>query len=80
MDRIIDKADLPGQLDSALAEVGAGGQVTVVDRAEAIARIIPARAAHGELDEKATVADLLAFLRGLPKRHAGSWSRDELYD
>ena len=75
MDRAISASEANQRFSELLREVAEGESFTVMSRGRAVARVLPV----DREGDRSRVADLLAFVRELPKRHAGKWTRDDLY-
>jgi len=76
MDRAISASDANQRFSELLREVADGESFTVMSRGRAVARVLPV----DRVAEQQAVARLLAFVGSLPVRHAGRWSRDDLYE
>ncbi len=75
MDRAISASEANQRFSELLRDVAEGERFTVMSRGRAVARVVPVdRAGEGS-----GVARLLAFVATLPVRHAGAWTRDDLY-
>jgi prevent-host-death family protein len=75
MDRAISASEANQRFSEMLREVQDGETYVVMSRGRAVARVVPV-----DRDwERRSVAALLGFLDTLPRRHGGSWSRDDLY-
>jgi len=76
MDRPISASEANQRFSELLREVATGESFTVMSRGRAVARVLPI-----DRDSEArSIARLLAFVGRLPVRHAGNWSRDDLYE
>lgn len=76
MSRAINAKDANQSFSRLLRDVVAGESFTVMSRGRAVARVVPA----DHTAESERLADLLTFVRGLPVRCSGAWTRDELYE
>ena len=76
MDRPISASEANQRFSELLREVATGESFTVMSRGRAVARVLPI-----DRDSEArSIERLLTFVRRLPVRHAGNWSRDDLYE
>lgn len=75
MDRTISASEANQHFSELLREVADGKSFTVTSRGRAVARVLPIDRQH----EKRAIDRLLTFCSGLPVRHSGEWSRDDLY-
>lgn len=76
MERAISATEANQHFSELLREVAEGESFTVMSRGRPVARVLP-------VDREAehhSVERLLKFLSGLPVRHSGAWSRDDLYE
>ncbi len=76
MDRAITASEANQHFSEMLRDVAEGESFTVTSRGRAVARVLPVDRDR----ERQSVERLLAYLDGLPVRHSGKWTRDELYD
>lgn len=76
MDKAISASDANQRFSEMLREVAEGQSFTVMSRGRAVARLLPV----DRDEERRSVDRLLRFVSRLPVRHAGDWSRDELYE
>ena len=76
MDKAISATDANQRFSELLREVAEGHSYTVMSRGRAVARVLPV----DREQERRAVSRLLHFVRQLPVRHAGNWSRDDLYE
>lgn len=76
MDRAISASDANQHFSELLRDVAEGESFTIMSRGRAVARVLPV----DRDGERRRLGDLLDYVRGLPARNAGRWSRDELYD
>ena len=76
MDRAISASDANQHFSEMLRDVAEGESFTVMSRGRAVARVLPVDRAG----ERRAVERLLTFVETLPPRHAGDWSRADLYD
>ena len=75
MDRAISASEANQRFSELLRDVAEGERFTVMSRGRAVARVVPVdRRREGE-----GVRRLLDFVAALPVRHAGDWTRDDLY-
>jgi prevent-host-death family protein len=75
MDRAISASDANQHFSELLRDVAEGQSFTVMSRGRPVARVLPVDRDR----ERGSIERLLAFVAGLPIRHAGQWSRDDLY-
>lgn len=76
MDRIITATEANQRFSEMLRDVAGGDSFTVTSRGKAVARMVPAEEKGGQQ----AVERLLKHLRSLPRRDAGPWAREDLYD
>ncbi|RYY17881.1 MAG: type II toxin-antitoxin system prevent-host-death family antitoxin [Alphaproteobacteria bacterium] len=76
MDRVISASEANQRFSELLRDVTDGESFTVMSRGRPVARVLPVDRVH----DRQAVEALLDFVSGLPIRHAGSWSRDDLYE
>lgn len=76
MDRPISASEANQHFSEMLREVQEGESYVVLSRGRPVARLVPI---DREAERKA-VADLVAFLETLPRRHGKNWTRESLYD
>lgn len=76
MDRAISASDANQHFSELLRDVAEGQSFTVMSRGRPVARVLPV----DRHQERRSVERLLEFVSGLPIRHAGQWSRDDLYE
>ncbi|HEU4962184.1 MAG TPA: type II toxin-antitoxin system prevent-host-death family antitoxin [Sphingomonas sp.] len=76
MDRAISASDANQHFSELLRDVAAGESFTVVSRGRPVARVLPV----DKSQERRAIERLLDFVAGLPVRHAGDWSRADLYE
>jgi prevent-host-death family protein len=76
MDREVDTREARRRFSELLREVAQGSSFTLISRGFAVARVLPVDRAP----EPQPVRKLLEFLRKLPVRHVGDWSRGDLYE
>lgn len=76
MDRAISASDANQHFSELLRDVAAGESFTVVSRGRPVARVLPVDTRQ----EPRAVERLLDFVAGLSVRHAGDWSRADLYE
>ncbi len=75
MDRVISASEANQRFSEMLREVQEGETYVVMSRGRAVARMVPVDRNR----ERRSVGALLGFLDTLPQRHAGRWSREDLY-
>ena len=75
MERAISASEANQRFSELLRDVAEGESFTVMSRGRAVARVLPV----DRNGDRKRVADLLTYLRNLPVRHAGQWTRDDLY-
>lgn len=76
MDRAISASEANQRFSELLREVAEGNSYVVMSRGRPIARVLPVDRAG----ERRAVQGLLRFVRKLPIRDAGEWSRADLYE
>ncbi len=76
MDKAISASEANQRFSELLREVANGNSFTVMSRGRPVARVLPVDRAG----ERRAVQDLLKFVRNLPIRDAGEWSRTDLYE
>lgn len=76
MERAISASEANQRFSELLRDVAEGDSFTVMSRGRPIARVSPI----DRQAEQQSVARLLAFVAKLPIRHAGGWTRDDLYE
>jgi prevent-host-death family protein len=76
MDRAISASEANQHFSEMLRDVAEGESFTVMSRGRAVARVLPV----DRNKEKRQIKRLLDFVETIPVRHAGDWTRDELYD
>lgn len=76
MERAISASDANQRFSELLREVSEGESFTVMSRGRAVARVLPIDRGR----EQRSIRNLLDFVSGLPIRHAGNWSRDDIYE
>lgn len=76
MDRAISASEANQRFSELLRDVAEGDSFTVMSRGRPVARVTPI----DREGEQRSVARLLAFVKTLPVRHAGDWTRDDLYE
>ncbi|MCW2338481.1 prevent-host-death family protein [Sphingobium sp. B2D3A] len=76
MDKAITASEANQHFSELLREVSEGESFTVMSRGRPVARVLPI----DRHQEAQSVRNLLAFVADLPVRHAGAWSRDDLYE
>ena len=76
MDKAISASEANQRFSELLREVADGVSYTVMSRGRPVARVLPVD--RGQ--EQRSVERLLAFVADLPIRHAGDWSRADLYE
>lgn len=76
MDKAITASEANQHFSEMLRDVAQGESYTVMSRGRAVARVLPID--RGQ--EQRNFKRLLAFVSTIPIRHAGAWTRDELYE
>lgn len=76
MDRAISASEANQHFSELLRDVAEGQSFTVMSRGRSVARVIPVDRDR----EHRSIEHLLKFVSGLPIRHSGQWSRDDLYE
>lgn len=76
MDKAISASEANQHFSELLRDVADGQSFTVMSRGRPVARILPV----DRHQERRAVTRLLGFVAGLPVRHSGDWSRDDLYE
>ena len=76
MDKAISASEANQHFSELLREVAEGESFTVMSRGRPVARVLPI----DRHQEARSIQNLLAFVSGLPIRHSGTWSRDDLYE
>lgn len=76
MDRAISASEANQRFSELLREVAEGKSFTVTSRGRPVARVLPVEPGG----QRQAVKNLLDFVRALPVRHSGAWSRDDLYE
>lgn len=76
MERAITASEANQHFSELLRDVADGQSFTVTSRGRPVARVLPI----DRQEESRSVRRLLKFLAGLPVRHSGNWSRDDLYE
>lgn len=76
MDRAISASEANQHFSELLRDVAAGESFTVMSRGRAVARVLPVDRDRN----RRSVERLLKFVADLPVRHAGQWSRTDLYE
>jgi prevent-host-death family protein len=76
MDRPISASEANQRFSEMLREVANGESFTVTSRGRPVARVIPVE--HG--DQQRKIERLLEFVETLPRRRAGPWKREDLYE
>lgn len=76
MDRTISANEAKRRFSELLREVTEGRSFTVMSLGRPLARVLPV----DQDQERRSVDRLLKFVGGLPVRHTGAWSRDDLYE
>jgi prevent-host-death family protein len=76
MDRAISASEANQRFSELLRDVAEGESFTVTSRGKPVARMLPIDPEGQHLSVKA----LLDFVRDLPVRYAGDWSRADLYE
>lgn len=76
MERAISASEANQRFSELLRDVADGDSFTVTSHGKPVARVAPIDRDR----EQGAVARLLDFVATLPLRHAGNWSRADLYD
>ena len=76
MDRAISASEANQHFSELLRDVAEGESFTVMSRGRPVARVLPVDRGH----EQKSVERLLDFVATLPIRHAGAWTRSDLYE
>ena len=76
MERAISASDANQRFSEMLRDVQEGETYVVMSRGRPVARVVPIDR-HAQ---RRSVASLLKFVEQLPRRHAGEWTRDDLYN
>ena len=76
MDHLISASEANQRFSELLREVAAGESFTVTSRGRPVARVLPVE----QHDQQRKIKQLLAYVRKLPIRHAGPWTREDLYE
>lgn len=76
MDRAISASEANQRFSELLRDVAEGETFTVMSRGRPVARVLPV----DREAERRSVDRLLRFVEKLPARHAGTWSRSDLYE
>jgi prevent-host-death family protein len=75
MDRAISASEANQRFSEMLRDVQSGESFVVLSRGRPVARVVPIESGGSAK----AVDDLLAFLKTLPRVHAGPWKREDLY-
>jgi prevent-host-death family protein len=76
MDRAISASEANQRFSEMLREVANGESFTVTSRGRPVARVIPVE----HEDHRRKIEALLEFVETLPRRRAGPWKREDLYE
>ncbi|MGN6620087.1 MAG: type II toxin-antitoxin system Phd/YefM family antitoxin [Sphingomonas sp.] len=76
MDRAISASEANQRFSEMLRDVAEGESFTVVSRGRPVARVLPI----DRNEERRSIERLLRFVASVPVRHAGNWSRGDLYE
>lgn len=76
MDRAISASEANQRFSELLRDVAEGDSFTVISRGRPVARVLPV----DRDQERRSIARFLKFVADLPRRRAGPWSRDDLYE
>lgn len=76
MDRAISASEANQHFSQLLRGVAEGESFTVMSRGRPVARVLPVDRVQGQR----SLERLLQFVKGLPIRHSGNWSRSDLYE
>jgi prevent-host-death family protein len=77
MDRAISASDANQRFSEMLREVQAGESFIVTSRGRPVAKVSPIGDVEGQ---DSAIDALLDFVADLPRRHAGAWRREDLYE
>lgn len=75
MERAISASDANQHFSEMLRDVQEGESYVVMSRGRPVARVVPINRDR----QRRSVSSLLDFVQKLPHRHAGAWTRDDLY-
>ncbi len=75
MERAISASDANQHFSEMLRDVQNGESYVVMSRGRPVARVVPIDRDR----QRRSVSSLLQFVQKLPHRHAGAWTRDDLY-
>jgi len=78
MDRLISATEANQRFSELLRDVAGGESFTVTSRGRPVARVVPMD--QGEETQQAKIKRLLDYVRTLPIRHSGPWTREDLYE
>jgi prevent-host-death family protein len=76
MDKAISATEANQRFSELLREVANGESFTVTSRGRPVARVIPVEPE----DQRHKIERLLEFVKTLPRRRAGPWKREDLYE
>ena len=76
MDKAISATEANQRFSELLRDVAKGASFTVTSRGRPVARVIPVE----QEDQKRNIERLLEYVRTLPRRRAGPWKREDLYE
>ncbi len=78
MSRAVSAAEANRRFSSLLGQVKGGRSVTITSHGQPVARMVPVQAGDGV--RTAARATLFRRLKASRAQHAGTWTRDELYE
>lgn len=76
MDKAITASEANQRFSEMLREVAEGESFTVTSRGRPVARVVPVDVER----DRRKIKQLLEFVRGLPVRYSGPWTRADLYE
>ncbi|HEY9552568.1 type II toxin-antitoxin system Phd/YefM family antitoxin [Allosphingosinicella sp.] len=76
MDRAISASEANQRFSELLRDVADGESFTIMSRGRPVARV----SAVDRASEQRSIEKLLTFVKGLPLRRSGAWSRADLYE
>lgn len=79
MDRPISASEANQRFSEMLREVANGESFTVTSRGRPVARVIPIDPEDQE-ERRRKIERLLEYLKALPIRTTGPWTREDLYE
>ena len=75
MERAITASEANQRFSEMLRDVAEGETFTVISRGRAVARVLPV----DRQSEQNSIERVLRFVRTLPNRQSGDWTREDLY-